>query len=294
MKKIIYGSLLFLLAHNMQSKQVKTKTPATKKAAVCYRQDPEFSNLYYKREMTLQEAREEKNNCLLGIDMNGVLFDKNKKAIPAIMQMIVKKKGFIYAGKLLFASRTLNSERTIINKEGKKIKLCWDAVLSKHENPNDPLQPYVEDMRMATTKVNKLNIDMAHLLYMLHEHGHHNYVFSNMGCNVLATLTNNLEKNQPSLDELSQDQFSYLIKFLKERSHSFISSQKNNWITKPDPATYKSFLNKNKNHKNGRIFIDDKRENVIAALENGFDFAIVYKNPKDLERILFEILHLKR
>ena len=163
---------------------------------------------------------------------------------------------------------------------------------AKKDYGNDPLYSYIANIRMATTRINVLNIPMTHLLYNLHNQGHHPHVFSNMGKNVLQSIVTSLEKHQPT--GLNKEEFSYILSFLKNKTHSFISSQQNDWVIKPNPKTYEHFLGKNKTVKGKKIFIDDKKQNVIAAIENGFDFAILYKNTENLNHILFEILQLKR
>ncbi len=279
MKKILYVSFTCLLISSID--------------AAGYRKDPECKNLYYRDGMTYHDARQPKENTLIAWDLNGVIFDKAFSSLPTIFNEIRSKKGWGYAFRLARAARTLNSERSIINSDGKKEKLCWDAVLTQHEVATDPLSQYVEDMRMATTRVNKLNLGMAHLITTLHDAGHHNHILSNMGQNVLNVIIEHMKKHQADYN-MSKSEFSYFMQFLKDKNHSFISSAKNNWVTKPNPEAYKKFLSKNK-VLGKKIFIDDKRANCIAAIEKGnFDFAIQFKGEANLEHILFDILNIKR
>ncbi len=293
MKKIIQSSLiLFLMSNNSLDAKLFKKTK-TKKCIEYYRIDIEHSNLFYSKSTTFQEARNAKECALVAFDLNGVVFNKNMSLVPQFINEVRKKRGFLYTMNLAMAGKKLNGERTFINSEGKKEKTCFDAILTRHDCPNDPFQEYIADLRMAVTTINKLNIPMVKLLYELHHAGHHNYIISNIGKNVLSEMVKKIANNK-FFNLLSHDQHSYLINFLKNKDHSFVSGPENDWITKPNSKTYTIFLEKNNKRKKNRIFIDDKKENVIAAIENGFDFGIVYKDLKNLEDILFNVLHLKR
>ncbi len=292
MKRIIKASVFLLLTC---ISFIEAKVPKKKNKTIpvkAYRCDIEYPNLIYPRTTTFQEAREVKETALLAFDLNDVVFSKNMSVIPEVINEIRKKKGFLYTIRLGVNAKKLNKERVFINSDGKKEKKSFDSILTKHDCPNDPCQQYIDDLRMAMVRVNNFNPPMVKLLYELHISGHHNYMFSNIGKNVLNAIIKNLSCNKPSLDVITHNEYLYFMTFLKNTNHSFITGPENNWIVKPNPDTYTIFLNKHTKKKKNRIFIDDKKENVIAAIENGFDFGIVYKNPQDLTKILYNVLHL--
>lgn len=214
-------------------------------------------------------------------DLNDVLFKKQIK-LTALLNHIHQEIGILKAPKMSWKIFTLWRKKKQLKKASKSEGYSWDGLFTLY-GKNDPKT--VAFFRNFVRKINVLDAHMVKLMKQLATNGHTHGVLSNMGQNMLNVQINYL-KSIPAQDP---DLKEFFLDFLNYDKHNVIASPENNWITKPNPKIYQFFLEKNKDHGQITIFIDDKLENVQAAITSGFDVAIHYplgSTPKQLEKLL--------
>ena len=117
-----------------------------------------------------------------------------------------------------------------------------------------------------------------------------------MGQGLLDVQVEKIESQHPKPNE----SVSHILDFLKDDQHKMIAAESNGWMHKPNANIYEEFFKKNVDYNNGietgvqnnrdcsdaRIFVDDKEINCRAALENGFDIAIICNDQRKIKPTL--------
>lgn len=228
----------------------------------------------------------EKQACFAW-DLNDVLFEKKIKP-TTLLKHIHQEVGILKTPKLGWKIFRLWKKKKKLQKEGKPEGSSWDGLFTLYAK-NDPQA--VVFFRNLVRKINVLNPQMVKLMKQLSDNGHTHGVLSNMGQNILNVQIDHLTTLPTQNHELK----TFFLDFLINKKHNIISSAENSWITKPNPNMYKLFLEKNKDRGQITIFIDDKIENVQAAITHGFDVGIHYplgSTPTQLKNLLHTELNI--
>ena len=191
--------------------------------------------------------------------------------------------------------------------------VAWDLdsliVKNKHSDNDDDVYHGI-----YSTVPFEFNDSIVNLMKELTLHGHQNVILSAIEKELLneqityfsnqvqgfppGTLEDSLSLskiNQHSYLELMNLWYNYtntlfILTFLKNKQNVIISKE-NNASNKLNKYDYQECINKNFQscHKKClKIYISDKKENVIVAVENNyFDIAILYTKPSDL-RFIFQ------
>ena len=230
----------------------------------------------------------------LAWDLNNVVFSTTANT-PKALWNLYQKYGLLKTMAFYQEVMKVISKKSAYKKAGDPRGFVWNALF--YDIQNDEFRKILFE---TTIEANTLHKPIIDLLKDLTLNLHQNIVLSNMGQDILNLQIDRLEKQltEPlSSNDLSSKQVDtfFILNFLKNPLNT-VASQENGWLHKPDKASYETCLTKIKENKdtqnNLTIFIDDKRENVEAAVQNGlFDIAILYSNPEDL-RDIFESLKL--
>jgi len=271
---------------------------------ITIQQDFIFQNVYY-NQATFHPGTASLNpdhffaRALFAWDLNGVIFDNDDSWLNGVKKMWNDGYSIREIYTIFSKALTLLEEKKRLKKLGDPRGYVWDALLT-HVEQSDP--DFVKILRKFTIKANTLNYTTVTLLRELADRGHTNVVLSNMGMNVLETqmifLESQLLENE-DLTRTQQDLIRFALTFLANHEHNTIAGPHNGWLHKPKPLVYTTNLSCNQllNASDGsilfrlKVFIDDKLENILAALENGFDIGIVYKNPVQLQKTLASLSH---
>lgn len=224
------------------------------------------ATLLYRQGFDASQAQN-KQACLAW-DLNDVVFEK-QIAPSKLIKHIHREQGLLKAPKIALKFYKLWRKKKKLKKQGNPVGLSWDGIFTRY-SANDP--KLIAFLRNFVMQINVLDTPMVKLMKELSSNGHTHGVLSNMGQNMLNVQINHL-KTLPTSDHGLKI---FFLDFLQYDKHNVIASPENNWLTKPNPKMYKLFLEKNKDRGQMTIFIDDKLENIEAALKNGFDVGIYY------------------
>lgn len=247
-----------------------------------------FPNVLYNKGTDLFAP---KKRCLLGWDLNSVIFTKNVLYnFPSMLYNAYKDKGVFYSTWAIQRFFWLRREKKAFKKAGDNRGFLWDAMFTELERQGTTAKEkadnkeLVQFLRQFSQQANTLENFMADLLYNLHNTGHRNAVLSNMGQGLLDAQIDAI-KNSNRRFTLA---INYTLEFLQDHVHKVISSEANGWMHKPNPDIYQIFFTQNSDYHNPdcSIFIDDKKSNCKAALKNGFDIAIVCTKQQNIRPIL--------
>lgn len=220
-------------------------------------------------------------------DLNDVVFEK--QVTPSkLIKHIHRKQGLLKAPKIAWKFFKLWKKKKKLKKQGNPEGLSWDAVFTRYSDKDPKL---IDFLRNFVMQINVLDTPMVKLMRQLSNNGHTHGVLSNMGQNMLNVQIAHLKTLEPTDHGLKI----FFLDFLQYDQHNVIASPENNWLTKPNPKMYQLFLEKNKERGEMTIFIDDKLENVQAALNNGFDVGIHYptgSTSSQLKKLLHTELNL--
>lgn len=137
--------------------------------------------------------------------------------------------------------------------------------------------PYLKELIIKASNSQKPIDDTVAIIQELAHNGYTHHIGSNIGARAFQALT----------DPEQFPQFAHIFKhFDLKRSH-VVSYNDGNIIKKPHPDFFRQYLRKNNfDTTNMRIiFIDDKKENIVAAQSLGFD-TIHFKNASQLRKDL--------
>lgn len=240
------------------------------------------SVVYFRPGVSIQTTQG-KRACF-GWDLNSVIFKKEIK-ICKLLRYSYKKNGIRGTIKGFFTFGKLWLKKKKLKKQGNPKGFVWDAMFTDMAK-NDPQT--ASQIREFAQIANVLDLEMVTLMQQLSKSGHSHAILSNMGQGLLDTQVQLLQNRK-----IDPTTHSYILNFLQDHKHKVISSETNGWMHKPDLKPYQAWLLKNKKHGQITVFIDDKLENVLAAINNGFDVAIHYKEGTMRPTNLNNILHNK-
>ena len=253
---------------------------------------PDHPNILYKEGINLDS---EKRDCVMGWDLNSVVFTKDTSArnIMRMLGSLRQQEGLWY---VLWAGTrfgALWTEKKTLKRANDPRGFVWDAMFTDLAGRGSTAAEQAENKKLAnhlrtfSQQANSLHEGVADLLHGLNAAGHRNAVLSNMGQGLLDTQ---IEKSFPADQrEGLSDRDKYVLGFLEDSDHKVIASKDNNWLHKPDAKSYQTFLDKNPDKNGQKIFIDDKRSNCEAALQHGFDIAIVCRDQGALPTLLHDL-----
>lgn len=279
----------------------------------CIVSDIHFTNVFYNAHAlpqgvsgayTFKGSETPKVQAYFFWDLNGVIFEKRYSIKGMLNQTAVTKKyGWKQTFSLLNDFRKLYQQKRAFRKAGDPRGFVWNAMFDYLEKESVQYNASLSNKELAqllrefSQEANHLDYELIHLLEKLEQHGHKNVVLSNMGQGLVDLQVAHLEKELAATSAGTQKHTDlvFAISFLKQQNN-VIASESNGWLHKPQRRAYErclelnSFTAKDSSTKYLRIFIDDKQENIDAALAEGlFDIGINYKNPKDLRRIMYYI-----
>lgn len=160
-----------------------------------------------------------------------------------------------------------------IHKKQKKQKIssagCHLFEAAIKEVKPKKFQKYID----ATARITQPDQGMIDLMQRLKDKGCQHTILSNIGKDVWISKQNILDDHVRSLFE------SY--------ERHMLAQQKDDcsWICKPNANMYQEYLKKQPKDAI-IIFIDDKLENIHAALENGITIGILFQSKEQLEKDL--------
>ncbi len=299
MKKIVLLLLVFGYSSSLPSKVMQdTRIPAV------FYNDTRFKAGIFGDKFYPEFSGKTKTftHAFIAWDLNKVVFTNPNNA--AIVKKFTNTHGLKKTAGLWYTFMTLWNKKNYYKIIGDPRGFVWNAMFNEI-NDTETRKFLFE----ATREANTIDPGIIDLMKELTLHGHTNVVLSNMGQDTVNYQISYFEKKQKTLEdelnfcgtyrieELPAVWYDYantlfIINFLKN-PHNVVASKENNWLHKPDKNSYQECINKNpKSRRKGclKIFIDDKKENVIAAVENDFfDIAILYKAEHNL-RFIFQKL----
>ena len=235
-------------------------------------------------QLTARQLQSYRPRISFGWDLNSVILPK-KIEISTLLRYAKKERGYFGALKSFAQFGKLLRKKKSLKKKGDPRGYVWDAMFTDLEKKDKKLANF---LRNVVQKVNDLDTGMINLMMKLSHQGHTHSILSNMGQGILTTQIKLIEKDESVNPKVK----AYILRFLKDPIYKVISSEDNKWLHKPFAPIYEEWIDKNKNYIRGFklfVFIDDKLENVKAALDNGFHIGIHYpkgSTSKDLEAIL--------
>ena len=297
MKKILLLLLIFGYSNSLQSKSVQdTSIPTLFYNGHTFKDGifdvcgyPTFSEKIF-------------THAFIAWDLNKVVFTTPHNGM--IFKKFAATHGFKKTVSLWYTFLSLWNKKKYYKIIGDPRGFVWNAMFNEVADK--------ETRNLLFKAVQEANIVDPAIIDLIKEltlHGHTNIVLSNMGQDTvnwqIAYFEEKLKKLEKDLytcanyniNKLPVTWYDYTstlftINFLKN-PHNTIASKKNNWLHKPDAKSYQECLNKDprNNFENClKIFIDDKKENVIAAVENNlFDIAILYTNEQELRHIFWKL-----
>lgn len=220
-------------------------------------------------------------------DLNDVVFKKQIRPYKLIKH-IHNEQGLSQTPKLIYKFLKLWAKKRQLKKQNDSKGFSWDAMLAEEAQTNPERAQF---FRSLALQVNVLDVDMVKVMHQLSNNRHKHGILSNMGQHMLQVQIDNLKTQTTYNPQLK----SFFLTFLEDTHSNIVSSEENNWISKPHKDMYQLFLQKNKNRGEITIFIDDKLENIKAALANGFDVGIHYPHGStsaQLKKLLHKELKL--
>ena len=208
----------------------------------------------------------------MAMDANGVMFDQDEsfKTRMRLMKELVAKKGLNYT---LWAAKkgfSVKSEKKRLQAAGNDHGYCSDAIfMDMAEEANDAY--LLQALRNGTLEVVIPNLEVAHLLRILNDNDIRVRVLSNMGDQLLYLQAKNLQAkiNSGTLNPQEQTASEFLHTVISDRDHNAVASTLTGNPHKPAAAIYELFLKRNPHHRL-TILVDDKLENIEAAVAHGF------------------------
>ncbi len=127
---------------------------------------------------------------------------------------------------------------------------------------------------------------VATIVQGLEKQGIKNVVCTNMGDSWLSKQIQLFEEDKHETRSFQEiKDYQWAIRFLKQEKN-FTPSVANYWIGKPDSKAYQQLLENNPGPYRLRIFVDDQPINVEAAVRNGFDLGILFKDSESFQKTL--------
>ncbi len=230
----------------------------------------------------------------MAMDANGVMFDQDESfgTRARLFKQLSSEKGLSYAAWVAQKGLSVKSEKKRLQKKGDDRGYCSDAVfMNMAEEANDPY--LLQALRGATLDIVTPNLEVAHMLKTLNDQHIHVRVLSNMGDQLLYLQAKNLKEKIESgtLNEQEQAASEFLHTIINDRDHNAVASTLTGNPHKPAAAIYQLFLKRNPHH-HLTILVDDKLENIEAAVAHGFIgiFCKKYKAAQAMREALPKIM----
>jgi hypothetical protein len=224
------------------------------------------------------------------MDANGVMFDQDESMGTRLrlFNKLASERGWGYATWAATKGLAVKSLKKKLQATGDAKGYCADAIfMDMAEEANDPY--LLAALRAATLEVVTPNSEVAHMLRILNDHNIHVRLLSNMGDQLLYLQAKNLKAKIDSgtlnAQEQAASEFFYTI--ISDREHNTVASTLTGNPHKPAAAIYQLFLKRNP-HAHITILVDDKLENIEAAVAHGFIgiFCKKYKAAEAMKRAL--------
>ena len=239
---------------------------------------------------------------LIAWDLNGVIFEKRYSITGMLQQTAVTKKyGWKMTFTLLRDFGYLYKQKRIFKNANDPRGYVWSAMFDYLEEQTTPFNKSISNQNLAqllrefSQEANHLDFELIQVLEKLERLGHKNAVLSNMGQGLVDLQVVQLKKQLSELPETQvkkREDLECALTFLTQPTN-VLASKENGWLLKPDRSIYETFLSKNTIQTSNKvitILVDDKQENIDAALADGLlDIGIYYKDVRDLRRILYYI-----
>lgn len=209
----------------------------------------------------------------LAMDLNGVMFDQDESIGTQLrlMRELWYKKGTFYtlwAAKQGFSIPFLKKR---LQAQGQAIGYCSDAIMHMiTEQANDP--ELLDFLHNAVLEVVTPNIEVASLLRNIKQKGHHVAVLSNMGNGLLKLQMERLKAKIDSglLNPAELQASQTLHDIASDETCNVVADSVTGKWHKPSHESYQRFLELNTNSQIMTVLVDDKLDNIIGAVENGF------------------------
>lgn len=224
-------------------------------------------------------------------DLNNVVFNTTANT-PKTLWKLYQEYGLYKTMAFYQEVMKVISQKSKYKKAGDPRGFVWNALFYDIKN-----EEFRKILFETTIEANTLHKPIVELLKELTLNLHQNIVLSNMGQDVLNLQIKRLQEQlkQQSSDDLSAkrvDTF-FILEFLNNPLNT-VASKENGWLHKPDKESYEICLAKIKENastqKNLTIFIDNKKENVVAAAQKGlFDIAFLYTNADELQTLFYNL-----
>ncbi len=239
-------------------------------------------------------TEKQSSSALFVWDLNGVIlkvdsfFTKVKKMIS-----ICRQRGIWFTLVLLRDYYQVNSYMECQkenSKDSDKYVTCWPCAYQVIAQKNYPHNQEKRDACVASLEwlypqVNDLNKKVAIIVQQLDQEGFKNAICTNLSIVSLLEQAFVFERNERQIsDEKQKKQYQWMTAFFRRNTH-YAPSLADDWFFKPNPEPYRIVLIKNPGYAL-RVFVDDEKKNIGAAIENGFDIAFYFKNA---EQFLYEI-----
>lgn len=246
--------------------------------------------------LLLSDAR--RSSCLFAWDLNDVLLEMDwpLMLLGKFLKFIVSH-GLIYTiivvsdyYRSYHVAKQLKLSARAADKNSLLLHRAYRLVAQETFPDNQQeAQALVSRLEWLYPEMYHLDHGVAAIVQALEKKGVQNVVCTNMGDSWLAKQIQTFEEAEHGSRTVQEiKDYEWAIGFLK-KEHNFTPSVATSWIGKPDPKAYQLLLAKNPGSYGLRIFVDDQKANVEAAVQNGFDLGIVFKNAQSLKATLRDL-----
>ena len=259
-RSVLFGVMLLSVTVADSSKLVKT--------------------VYYSDHYT----RCKKQGYVIAWDLNGVLFTKQFGPVNVAVNAISRAGVVSFVKKIKHLDRLKKQLNKEMNGKGEPYRLDEHFIHVAMRSTDKNAHQAVQFLRSMITEKDIVNRGVALIMYELQLCGCVQGVLSNIWKENLELQIRHIKQEKPH--------YSYVIQLLTNEKLRVIPTDHNEWMHKPERLAYQTFLEKSSLYKQNKmtIFIDDKKENVIASIDRGlFDVAIHFTNDKQLRRDLISL-----
>ena len=233
-------------------------------------------------------------SSLFAWDLHGVILRTEYEwayFVLAKMAAVIKHKGFFsFMGLIKECTDAAKNLRKMQKQQGVKetrIEALYHLFGEKEfpENPKITLT-MLKHLQALYARLQCLDKRVIALVDRLTEKGCEHVICSNMSLGEAKSIKVILVREEAKACSEKIKKIYTSAGLLFSKKNNFFVSTAGYLVKKPDGQVYAQLLEKNPGPHRLRIFIDDRPENIRAAVTHGFDIGILFSSEKQLVRIL--------